>query len=75
MRLRGFDVTNAQLGWACDCCFTETTSRTFTDEEHAVRGRGRWLWLAMWRSWRLAIQAAKGMRAKPGEREAKGWAA
>lgn len=75
MKLRGFDITKAQLGWVCDCCFTVTTARQFTDEGHAVRGRSKWIWLAMWRSYRLAKKFAKSVQAKPGEREANGWAA
>ncbi len=74
MRLRGFDITNAQLGWVCDCCFTVTTARQFTCEEHTVRSRGRWIWLAMWRSYRAAKVAAKKLQATPSERAAKGWA-
>ena len=74
MRLRGFNTTRAQTGWVSDCCFMVTTAAQFTSEEHVVRGHGRWMWLAMWRSYRWAKAKAMQMQAKPGERAAKGWA-
>ena len=58
-KLRGFSITNAQLGWVCECCFTVQTSNQFTPEEHTVSSGGRWIWLAMWRSYHLARAHAK----------------
>ena len=73
MRLRGFDTTRSQLGWVCDCCFLFETTNQSTAEEHVVREGGKWMWLAMLRSWRSARKYAALHAAKPGEREKLGW--
>lgn len=74
MKLRGFDITNNRNGWVCDCCFLVTTAESFTDEEHTVRAWDRFIPLAILRSYWLAKTTAMRMKAKPGQREAKGWA-
>lgn len=73
MRLRGFDITRGQLGWICDCYFMVTTANQFTSEEHVARGYGKWIWLAVWRGYKAAKRSSVELRAKPGERAAKGW--
>ena len=74
MKIKGYDTTKAQRGWVCDCYYTVTTAQQFSDEERVVRGHGRWMWLAMLRSYLAVRKAAAQLQAKPGEREAKGWA-
>lgn len=73
MRLHGFDIIRAQLGWVCDCHFYVVTADQFTAVSTYASGRGKWLLLAMWRSWRQAKKDHANRKAKPGEREAKGW--
>lgn len=73
MKLRGFDITNSQRGWVCDCFFTVFTSNQFTAEEHVVRGRSKWLLFSMWNSYRSAKLRSEELKAGPGERELKGW--
>jgi hypothetical protein len=58
-KLRGFDITNAQLGWVCECCFKVQTPNQCTPEEHTVRSGGRWVWLAMWNAYWLARAKAR----------------
>lgn len=74
MVIHGFDITRAQLGWVCDCHFDVLTAHQFTEESTWNSGHGKWIWLAMWRSWRMAKEKHNRMKAKPGEREARGWA-
>jgi hypothetical protein len=62
MKLRGFDITNNQGGWVCDCCFQVQTDRQFTPEEYTVRSWGRFLWLAMLKSYIAAIGESKKMK-------------
>ena len=73
MRIRGYDTTRAQRGWVCDVTYMVTTARQFSDEEVTVRGRGRWMWLAMWRGWLAARRDSAAAAARPGERSARGW--
>lgn len=73
MRLRGFGVTNAQLGWVSDCCFKVETARQFCDEQHTVREGHRWMLVAVLKSYLAARRLARQLAARPGEREANGW--
>lgn len=73
MRIRAIELGRAQLGWSCDVTFTVTTANQFTDEEHTCGTGGRYLLTALWNGIRLARHGAKQLKAKPGEREAKGW--
>lgn len=80
LKLRGFDLTKAQRGWVCDCCYTVETANQCSREEHVARGYSSSLsvigmFLAMWDSWRNAKFNAARIQARPGEREANGWAA
>jgi hypothetical protein len=73
VKIRGYDLTMTQRGWVCDVCYTVTTARQFTDEEHVARGGGRWLLTAMISGYLKAKVEAKHLRAMPGERERIGW--
>lgn len=74
MRLRGYDTTRSQRGWICDTCFMVETAEQSTAEERCVRTGSQWMWLAMLKGYFAARREARKLRAKPGEREAKGWA-
>ena len=74
-KLRGFDITRAQLGWQCWTYFRVTTAGQFTDEEHHVTSGHRYLLVALLLGWWEARKHARQLAAKPGEREANGWAA
>lgn len=74
MKLRGFNITNAQLGWVVDCYFRVTTADQFCDQECYVHSGHRWMLVAVIRSYLAARKAAGALRARPGERAAKGWA-
>lgn len=73
MRLRGFDVSRAQLGWVSDCYVTETTAEQFTDVQLSARCGSYFLVVAMVKSYLAARKLAASQRAKPGERAIKGW--
>lgn len=73
MRLHEVIIAKHQLGWTCDIWFTVETAEQFTDETHSVVSCSPWMVVAVWRAWRGACRKAKALRAKPGEREAKGW--
>lgn len=78
-KIRGYDLTKAQRGWVCDCCFTVETAEQFTPEEHTVRhgrtGRGVVsMLLAMFGAYLLARRTAANLAAPRGVRVAKGWA-
>lgn len=73
MKIRGFDLTRSQRGWVCHFVFLVTTANQFTDQEEAVRSYGRWPLTALWNGWMGAKRLEKLLKAKPGEREAKGW--
>lgn len=75
MRVNRIDVTRSQLGWACAIYFSVTTASQFSDEYLAVSGFSRWLVAATWKAWRNARALYCQRRARPGEREAKGWSA
>ena len=73
MRIRGFDLTRAQLGWTCTVCYTVFTTGQCSAEEHAVMSGGKWLLTAMWNGWRAARKAAAKRQATPKQRKALGW--
>jgi hypothetical protein len=72
-KIRGYDLSLGQAGWKCDCAFTVTTVNQYTDEEHVVRSYSKWMILALIKSRLLAESTAREIKAKPGERAAKGW--
>ena len=74
MNINGFEITKAQRGWLCDCHFSITTSKQFTDELHISHGQSRWLILSILKSTQAAGKTARELSARPGERAAKGWA-
>ena len=73
MRVSQFELSHAQLGWNCVCVFRHTTALQFSDTVSSVRAGSRWMLLALIKSWWCARKHARGLRPKPGEREAKGW--
>ena len=75
MKVHGIILTRAQYGWICDVYFTVTTARQFTREDHSACGAGKNIAVAVWRAWRHARHVYRDLKAKPGERKAKGWAA
>jgi len=81
MKIRGFDITKAQRGWVCDCCFTVETANQFSAEEHAIRvgspqgRRGLLAFLGtLVYAYLTAWKKAYSLTARRGERAAKGWA-
>jgi hypothetical protein len=74
MRVRGYDISKAQLGWQAECFFMVYTSQQFTAEERMATGYSRWLLLALLNSYLEARRFHRELKAKPGEREAQGWA-
>lgn len=75
MRIRAIELQRSQLGWRVDVTFTVKTARQFTDEEHTCGSGGRYLLTALWNGIRWARHVASQLKAKPGERQAKGWSA
>jgi hypothetical protein len=76
MRIRSVEVYRCQLGWRTEVFFTETTADQFTDPEfHTADDGSRWFLLSLIKGYLAARRFAKSLRAKPGEREAKGWSA
>ena len=75
MKVREVECWRSRYGgWDCAFTFTVTTAKQFTDEQRTVYGHGLWRLLAKWRAFRKAKLETRLSQAKPGEREAKGWA-
>lgn len=75
MRVRCIEIYRCQIGWRTEVFFTETTAEQCTDPEFSTADGSRWFLLSLIRGYLAARRFARSMRAKPGEREAKGWSA
>ena len=73
MKLRGFDLTKAQIGWVCDTCFMISTSRQASNEEHVIRSYGKTLLGAIVRGYLDAKKEHARLAASTLERATKGW--
>ena len=73
MRIRGYDLTRAQLGWVCDVTFLVETINQCTPEEHTIRSGGRWFLSALWNARRDAKRWHDAMAATREQRAALGW--
>ena len=74
MRVWNVLFEKAQRGWHCTITFTHETANQFTEEIEAVRCGARYWWWAYICARRAARATHELLRAKPGERAAKGWA-
>jgi hypothetical protein len=75
MKTNGFDVQKCQHGWLCGWFYNVTTADQFSDVSRSAQAGSRWMFLAIFRAWREARKLERIERAKPGQRESKGWAA
>ena len=74
MRIRCIEIERTTSCWACSVTFTVTTAQQFTDEEHTTKTGGKYILTALFKGIRKAKEVSNLLKAKPGEREAKGWA-
>ena len=73
MKVQGIELDHRGGVWDCVLHISITTASQFTDENHYIAAIGRWWFTAMFRSYMAARRLNRELRAKPGEREAKGW--
>jgi len=59
--------------WICYWNFKYTSAEQFTDVDNFGIGISRWALLAAAKAWYAAMKEYRQHRAKPGQREAKGW--
>jgi hypothetical protein len=66
-------VERAQRGWVCTVTFDVETVNQFTPEVHEAQEGSRWLVAAIVKGLLAARRQAASLKARPGERLAKGW--
>ena len=75
MRIRAIDIERTTSCWACSVTFMVRTAEQFTDEEHTTKIGGKHILTSLAKGLWKARTVSRLLRAKPGEREAKGWSA
>ncbi len=73
MRIRAIETYRSQTCWVCGVTLMVTTVEQFTDEEHTVIACGKYMVTSLIKGYMKARKIASMLRAKPGERAAKGW--
>ena len=74
VKLKNIFLVKHQSCWTCEIEFTETTATQATDVHDSAEAEGKRWWSALFRGLRAARKVSRGIRARPGEREKKGWA-
>lgn len=73
MKIHHVSLARRGILWSCETEITIVTAAQFTSEWHMTMGQSRCWIVAVARSYWTAWRLHRKLRAKPGERAAKGW--